>query len=323
MGGTMWVESPAELAAAHSAARGGPGSSFHFTVHTVATTAGPVHSYQKVADYASLQGKRVLIVDDNATSRRILMLQTQRWGMIPRETAFPREALAWVQHGEPFDLVLLDYQMPEMDGVMLAQALRALVPATTLPIMLLSSLGQRETDADDNLFAAFLIKPIKAAQLYNVLMGIFSTVAAVPVLTTGPSLFDGTLGARSPLRILLAEDNAVNQKLALRMLERLGYRADVAGNGLEVLDAVQRQPYDVILMDVQMPEMDGLDATRRVREKVAPENQPRIIAMTANALKEDRETCLAAGMNDYLSKPIRVEELVMALQQSACKSRSA
>jgi CheY-like chemotaxis protein len=123
------------------------------------------------------------------------------------------------------------------------------------------------------------------------------------------------MGERLPLRILLAEDNAVNQKLALRLLERMGYRADVAGNGAEVLDALRRQTYDVVLMDVQMPEMDGLEATRAIHWEWARPQRPRIIAMTANAMKEDRAACLAAGMDDYLSKPIRVEELVSALNK--------
>jgi CheY-like chemotaxis protein len=151
--------------------------------------------------------------------------------------------------------------------------------------------------------------------LYNTLVEVF--VAGAGVRTQRPeedvqSEFDSTMGARLPLRILLAEDNATNQKLALLLLERLGYRADVAGNGLEALEALQRQRYDVVLMDVQMPEMDGLQATQAIRQRLPAAGQPYIIAMTANAMQGDRETCLAAGMDDYVSKPIAVQELVRA-----------
>jgi CheY-like chemotaxis protein len=166
-----------------------------------------------------------------------------------------------------------------------------------------------------------LLKPIKASQLYNVVVGIFAEKEPPReqrAEATKPQ-FDAEMGQRLPLRILLAEDNTVNQKLALRLLERMGYRADVAGNGLETIQALQRQPYDVVLMDVQMPEMDGLEATRRIRqlppEELHAGQQPRIIAMTANAMQEDRDACWEAGMDDYVSKPIRVDELIRALNQ--------
>ena len=273
----------------------------------------------------------MLIVDDNATNRRILVLQAQSWGMQPRDTASPAEALNWirarVRDGDPFDVAVLDMLMPDMDGVMLAHEIRRsegegdVTPAAPMPLVMLSSLSQRDfaAEEDKRLFDAYAAKPIKAAQLYDILLGIFSHEGQPVVVDKKshkekPSQFDGQMGTRLPLRILMAEDNAVNQKLGLRLLERLGYRADVAGNGLETLQALRRQTYDVVLMDVQMPEMDGLEATRVICEEWA-QQRPRIIAMTANAMKEDRTKCLAAGMDDYVSKPIRVEELIEALKK--------
>jgi CheY-like chemotaxis protein len=262
-------------------------------------------------------------VDDNATNRRTLTLQCQAWGMLPQDTAYPTEALDWIRQGVPFDVALLDMQMPDMDGLMLAAKIRQERDAQALPLVMLTSLGQQEADAEGIELAGFLTKPIKASQLYNVLVGLFAEgarlierrdVAAEPQ-------FDAGMGQRLPLRILLAEDNAINQQLALSFLERLGYRADVVANGLEALLSLRRQPYDVVLMDVHMPEMDGLEATRRIRQEFVPEAQPRIIAMTAGAMREDREACLAAGMEDYISKPVQVGELVTAL--SKCQPRLA
>jgi CheY-like chemotaxis protein len=260
-----------------------------------------------------LSGKRILIVDDNATNRRILAAQSAKWGMTSRDTASPLEAIRWVEDGEPFDLAILDMHMPELDGVELAKRIRS--RDAKIPLVLFSSLGRREAgvDAESNLFAAYLSKPIKQSQLFDTLAGIFTESRSRQVRTEADRVkLDPEFAARHPLKILLAEDNAVNQKLAMRILEQMGYRADVASNGLEAVESIERQAYDVILMDVQMPEMDGLDATRNIRklEKIA---QPRIVAMTANAMEGDREMCLAAGMDDYISKPIRVNELVDAL----------
>jgi PAS domain S-box-containing protein len=307
MGGEMWVESEGVP---------GRGSTFHFTIQAAPTSAVKVRPAAQ-RDQPELRGRNILIVDDNATSRRILTLQTQGWGMLPRATGSPQEALTWVRQGDPFDLAILDLHMPEMDGITLAGSLRALRNGEKLPLILLSSLGGNAGELQTDLFAACLIKPIRSSALFDVLLGIFTSqpirpgqnVPAKPVL-------DPDMASRHPLRILLAEDNAVNQKLALRLLSQMGYRADVAANGLEAVQAVERQPYDVVLMDVQMPEMDGLDATRRICASCAGGQRPRIIAMTASAMQGDREACLAAGMDDYLSKPIRVEELVAALQRS-------
>ena len=303
MGGTMWAASP------------GPekGSTFSFLI-TVARAQVPerktsrdMHGIQP-----ALQGKRVLIVDDNATNRRILMLQTQKWGMVPRETESPREALRWLKRGETFDLAILDLQMPEMDGVMLTRQLRQLKDVHALPVVLLTSLGRKEVGAEELDFSAYLTKPLKPSALFDALAGIFARNLVTPRAAPARALMDPDMANRHPLRILLAEDNAVNQKLALRLLEQMGYRADVASNGLEAVESLERQTYDLILMDVQMPEMDGLDATRAIR-KLKIKKQPRIVAMTANAMQGDREMCLAAGMDDYISKPIRVAELSQSL----------
>jgi len=216
-----------------------------------------------------------------------------------------------------------------MDGLMLAKRIRSLESGRDLPLIMLTSLGQRDFDMRGVQFAAFLHKPIKASQLYNALLSIFTEAEQArpglkPAEATG-IVFDALLGERLPLHILLAEDNTVNQRLALRLLGRRGYRADVAGNGLEVLEALQRQRYDVILMDVQMPEMDGLEATRSIHRDVPARQRPRIIAMTANAMQGDREECLAAGMDDYLTKPIQVKALHEALERAglAAKRRAA
>jgi CheY-like chemotaxis protein/HPt (histidine-containing phosphotransfer) domain-containing protein len=267
-----------------------------------------------------LTGKRLLIVDDNATNRSILTLQTQPWGMLPYAYASGQEALAQVQAGVPLDVAILDMQMPDMDGLMLAQQLRRYQNAQQLPLVMLTSLGRRDMDTQGVEFAALLHKPIKPSQLYNALISIFAEQEQAGHLLTPPEAtgvqFDARLGQRLPLRILLAEDNTVNQKLALRLLERMGYRADVAGNGLEALEALQRQSYDVILMDVQMPEMDGLEASRAIHEGWPAEQRPRIVAMTANAMQGDREECLAAGMEDYLTKPIQITALQEALERA-------
>jgi CheY-like chemotaxis protein/HPt (histidine-containing phosphotransfer) domain-containing protein len=184
-------------------------------------------------------------------------------------------------------------------------------------LILCSSLGRREAKTEQLHLAAFLNKPLKQSQLFDALAAIFVGAAAPAAREPTTPTMDPGMAQRLPLRILLAEDNAVNQKLALRLLSQMGYRADVAGNGLEAIQALERQAYDVILMDVQMPEMDGLEASRQICGRWSAGQRPRIIAMTANAMQGDREMCLAAGMDDYLSKPIRVSELVAALTKSA------
>ena len=310
MGGRMWVESEP-----------GQGSTFHFTIVAPAAPIQP-HIYLH-ADQPYLRGRRVLIVDDNATNRRILTEQTRSWGMHPVAVASAQEALERLRTDEPFDIAILDMHMPEMDGLTLAREIRRLPGGAQLPLVMLSSLGHRPAGEEEGLFAAHLTKPVKASQLYNALVEVLEGRPVVLRERRPEVAFDREMGQRHPLRILLAEDNVVNQKVALRILERLGYRADVVANGKEVLEALQRQSYDVVLMDVQMPEMDGVEATQRIREEWPPEEQPRIVAMTAHALAGDRERLLAAGMDDYISKPVRVEELVAALQRCQPLPRAA
>jgi len=273
-----------------------------------------------LAPQIDMRGKRVLIVDDNATNRKILTMQTAAWGMTSRATESPAEALAWIQRGEPFDIAVLDHQMPQMSGTMLAAEIRKWCDAQALPLILSSSLG-RDKAADSELFAAFLPKPIRASQLYDTLIGVLAQdqYSATGANQTVQSEFDAEMGSRLPLRILVAEDHPTNQKLIALMLGRLGYRADMVSNGLEALAALESTPYDVVLMDVQMPEMDGLEATRQIRGRWPAGTGPRIVAMTANVMKEDRDACTAAGMNDYLSKPILVDELIATL--SRCRPK--
>jgi CheY-like chemotaxis protein/HPt (histidine-containing phosphotransfer) domain-containing protein len=259
-----------------------------------------------------LAGKRILIVDDNATNREIVTRHARSWSMEPVAVERPAEALELIAKGEPFDVAVLDMMMPEMDGLALAGEIRQHRSESELPLLLLTSLGRLPQLQSKGVFSAQLAKPLKASQLYNTLLQLLTAGKAGE--ETMEAVTDGK-HARSALRILLAEDNAMNQKVALRLLERLGYRADVANNGLEAIEALEQKPYDVVLMDVQMPELDGLDATRRICEQWPAESRPYIVAMTANALPEDREACFAAGMNDYVAKPIRAEELAAALKR--------
>lgn len=313
MDGRLWVESPGVP---------GKGTTFHLVLPVEPVALPVVTRHELRQQQPQLAGRRLLAVDDNDTNRRILVLQGQSWGMLVRDSRRPQEALEWIKRGDPFDAAILDMQMPDMDGVMLAQEIRAQRPH--LPLLLFTSLGRRETGAASDLFTAQISKPMKPSQLYDALMTIFD---AQPVTErkdeeTMPGRLDAGMAQRLPLKILLAEDNAVNQKVALRLLERLGYGAEVVGNGVEAVAAVQRQEYDVVLMDVQMPEMDGLEASRRIKQGGGIASGPRIIALTADAMQGDRERCLAAGMDDYITKPIRVEALVAALAETRPHSRS-
>jgi len=308
MGGRMWAQSDGP----------GKGSTFSFTINVPTAAHSPARQRDFVGAQPELEGRRVLVVGDNATNRRILSLQTAKWGMQSADTESPQEALRWVERGDAFDLAILDMHVPEMDGVALARQIRE--RRANLPLVLFSSLGRREAGDADKLFDAFLGKPIHQSQLFDTLVGLLAGDAA-PKSAAAPAKarLDPAMAARHPLRILLAEDNVVNQKLALRLLQQMGYRADVASNGIEAIECVERQTYDVILMDVQMPEMDGLEATRQITAKWPAKERPRILAMTANAMQGDREMCIAAGMDDYLTKPIRVDQLVEALNQVSAR----
>ena len=303
MGGTMWADSEP-----------GKGSTFCFTVQAESAPP-PVRAYLDEIQPV-LKDKRVLVVDDNTTNHIIVARHVEMWQMQPVSAYTPEEALDMLRRGEAFDIAILDMQMPDMDGIGLAQAIRDLGSAASrLPLVLLTSLGQRDPRPEMEIFAGFLTKPMKPSALFDMLVSIFTgqPVRVQARKGTKSSTFDAGMARKQPLRILVAEDNAINQKLALAVLERLGYRADVAANGVEALHALERQAYDVVLMDMQMPEMDGLEATRRLRQDLLPAQQPHVIAMTANAMQSDREECLRAGMDDYISKPVRIEALVQAL----------
>jgi PAS domain S-box-containing protein len=289
----------------------GEGSTFRLRFRAMPATDGSLAA-APTREPGILAGRRVLIVDDNATNRRILVAQTKRWEMVPMAAADGAEALAIVAAEEPIDVALLDLNMPELDGLALAERLRLARPTPPIPVIILSSIGSH--DLRDAPVVGTLTKPVKPSALHDAL----ADALGAGVSDAKPARAAAARpGDAQPLRILLAEDNAVNRKLALKLLEQLGYVPDVAANGLEAVEAVEATPYDVVLMDVQMPELDGLEATRRIRASRLPHQQPRIVAMTANAMAGDREACLAAGMDDYVSKPIRPPELAAALSKVA------
>lgn len=311
MGGEIWVESNAD-----------EGTTFYFTI--VAQSVIDNAAKKVDAPQSELAGKRVLIVDDNFTNRQILDKQASSWGMLTRVTESAQAALNLLHQGEQFDLAIVDMQMPEMDGASLAIEVHQLAPYRTLPMVMMTSLDRHEVSQQviEENFAAYLNKPVKQSQLLHTIINILSTQkVSYQQRTSENSPIDHHLADQLPLRILLAEDNSTNQKIALQLLKRMGYRADVAGNGLEVLEALHRQTYDVVLMDVHMPEMNGLTATRQICQEWLPAARPQIIAMTASAMQGDRQLCLEAGMNEYISKPIRVDELVRVLRQ--CQPRNS
>ena len=325
MGGRIWVES-----------QSGVGSNFQFEIPMHAVLTRPVA--WSSSGQQQLAGKRVLVVDDNATNRRIVDLQTTRWGMHPVSVASGEQALALLASGEYFDAALLDVQMPVMDGYELAGRIRAHFSATQLPILVLTSQGTDVAQSAKLGVAQTLAKPVKSAHLMAALLKALDRPIH-PVQRQGtlpqpaaPSSMDSPVVQSSdakpklahnyPLRILLAEDNLVNQRVAQLILQGLGYTIEVAGNGRIALERLLQASgsstaFDAVLMDVQMPEMDGLEATRRIRADLPACAQPQIIAMTANAMEGDREQCLAAGMDDYLSKPIKPASLAQAIQAAA------
>ncbi|MGA9099167.1 MAG: response regulator [Methanotrichaceae archaeon] len=289
MGGRIWVESEE-----------GKGSIFHFTIKAMADSESgkvPVEHQRKLAK------RSVLIVDDNKTIRGILAHQTQSWGMIPIIASSGYEALDRVQKGVIPDVAILDVGMPDMDGIKLAEMIRR--NQRNLPIIMLTSLGHH---IPPGLSAASLAKPIKPMQLYDTLAGLFDGRP----LQTQEHIQVVNHASITPLRILLAEDNVSSQMITQGMLKKLGYRADIVSNGIEVIQALERQPYDVVLMDLKMPEMDGFEATREIRQRW-PNGGPRVIAITAYALDGCKEKCLEAGMEGYIGKPVRMDELREAL----------
>ena len=298
MGGKIWVESTE-----------GRGSSFFFEIEAPVAPAErkPFASGRVPA----LAGRRVLVVDDNATNCRVLCQQMIGWGIAPRAVASGQEALAVLGQSLSYDLVLVDFEMPGMDGAALTAEIRRTRPAAQLPVALLSLPGCKRVPAGPD-YAGSISKPVKISALFDLLLGVIQGNQSRPIPTVSTTL----LAEEHPLAILLAEDNPVNQRVASLMLQRLGYRADVASNGREAVEAVARRGYDLILMDVQMPEMDGLQATRAICARYPEAERPRIVAMTANASVSDRDACMASGMSDFLTKPVRVDDLLKALRET-------
>jgi PAS domain S-box-containing protein len=334
MNGTIHVESVL-----------GIGSTFHFTIEADVLSPEQLATMVQQGEYeqkepylsdeslAVLGGRRVLIVDDSITSRAILRRQAVAWGMVPQITTSPGEAVERfrkeLSQGRAFDLVILNLYSPEYNSVMLAQALSQEILLShkepTIPLVIITSIDKwvTTTQHSEVAVAAFLTRPIRPLQLQDTLVRIFSGqrlddqnhCRAQKIETSLASLRAAIPPTHASLRILLAEDNLGSQKVALNFLGLIGFQADVATNGLAVLEALKEQRYDIVFMDVQMPEMDGLEVTRHIRNTVQSDQQPWIIAMTAHVMEGDRERFLRAGMNDYISKPVWIESLVEALRR--------
>lgn len=285
----------------------GVGSTFHLSV-LLRPRPGAAHVPPIPP---GLAGRSALVVDDNATSRRSLRAQVEAWGMVARESALPDEALERVRGGACYDIAIVDMTMPGMTGLVLAAALRKCPAGRHLPVILLTDLGWRPPRTTEPSIAGYLTKPVKTNGLRD---AVSSALGLAPPLSTPYQRNSGAGGDDRQLRVLLAEDNATNQYVGRMMLTKLGHRVDVVGNGREALHAVLRADFDVVLMDMHMPEMDGLEATRRIRAELLAGSQPAIIAMTANVSLEDRLACTRAGMDGYLAKPVRALELRAALR---------
>lgn len=302
MKGKIWFESEEEK-----------GTTFNFTI-----IAEEVPSIPKVylkGIIPQLKGKVVLIVDDNQTNRKILKIQFENWGMKAYETAFPEESLRWIQAGQHFDLAIIDYQMPNLNGIELSRKIRELAEKNSLnnaafPIIILTSIAHREDESilTELFITHYLFKPIRQSQLYDAVTSLFGVEATQKRIEKYFSI-DSSYGKKLPIKILLAEDNAINQKVALRMIEKFGFKADAVSNGIEVLEALKKIKYDLIFMDIHMPEMDGIEATNKIITEIPVDEQPVIIAMTADIFDDIREKCANVGMQDFISKPVKVSEL--------------
>jgi CheY-like chemotaxis protein len=317
MGGRMWVDSIPQK-----------GSTFHFSLPVEAAAETPKTTLMGAQPL--LANLKLLLVDDNSTNCRILSMQTAKWGMLPQVVQSGAQALERLRAGEKFDLAILEFRVPDMDGTTLAGEIRKLPQAAHLPLVLLSPLGSHHLNPDpaSSLFTGYLTKPLKPVQLHETLVRVVSGAKPAPApIQAATNKLDPTLASRLPLRVLLCDDNAINQKVATRLLQQMGYKATVAANGVEALKAIDQQKYDLVFMDVMMPEMGGIEATQiiRQRQKRLPEfpnykSPIVIVAMTASAMQGDREKCLAAGMDDYLSKPVRPEDVRKIIERWAAKA---
>ncbi len=304
MGGSIWVESDA-----------GKGATFHFIVKAKSAVASAPPPWQD--PQALLAGKRLLIVAHNSTNRQIMTHRAAQWGMVAETAPTSREALEIIKSGQTFDVAILDLQMPDLDGLALAEQIRKRPANKNLALTLLSSVRLRGDDPrPGNVgISVFIYKPIRPEQLLDALYRALNIQLPREKKAPAAPTFDGDFAKRLPLRLMLADDNPINQKVGLSVLQKLGYRAELANNGLEVIQALEQKTFDIIFLDVQMPEMDGLETARQICQRWVTDKRPRIIAMTGNALLGDREKCLAAGMDDYISKPVRIAELQAALER--------
>ncbi len=296
MGGTIKVDSKV-----------GIGSSFYFTIQVQANADDEV--FRKIEMAKDLIGKFVLLVDDNRTNLKIQQLQFRKWGVETAAYEKPEDALQFMlSTARRPNLAVVDMQMPDMDGDLFTQKLRQHFSKAELPIVMLTSLGTMPGAMQRELYSAFITKPARQSQLYYTVSRLLSTQAR-QAKELGPNSVEiAPDNFRKDLRILVAEDNLINQKVAKGILNNIGFQAEVVTNGLEVMQMLQQQEYDVIFMDMQMPEMDGIEATKALRSK-ALHRQPIVIAMTANAMSEAREICLQAGMNDYIAKPVKINDI--------------
>ncbi len=304
MGGKIWAESET-----------GKGSTFHLVLRTQASRTPLPDTVAAPGD--KLKAKKILVVEDSASNRKAFA-QYARWASADlRAVASSKEALDLVSGGERFDAIVLDLQLPEMDGLTLAQFVRRVPGCEATPILLMTDVRLRSDDRRPSAIGVslFIYKPLRPAQIFDALVRAVENMPRTEKKAPVSSEFDATMAERLPLRLLLADDNIINQKVGVKMLQRLGYRPEVAANGVEVLKLLEQQPFDLIFLDVQMPEMDGFEAARRIHAQWPDPRRPRMVAMTGNALEGDREKCLEAGMDDYVAKPVRITELQSVLER--------
>lgn len=300
MGGNVWVESKV-----------GRGSTFFFSIKLQTSGVGKTKLYVR-GQIPELKNNRVLIVDDNETNRHIFTLQFESWGMIPTTARSGQEALEIIHEmEEPFDLAVVDMQMPAMDGLELGKHIKDIPFKGEIPMIMLTSLG-KINKLPTEIFDAQLSKPIKLAELFEEVLRVIAESRSRRSNIADHNI-DKQLADKLPLRILLAEDNVTNQDLVITLLGKMGYKIDAVDNGRKVLDMLERKKYDIILMDIQMPVMNGMEATRAICEKYDQNERPKIIAITANAMAGDRERYLSMGMVDYLPKPIKFKDVQSAL----------
>jgi CheY-like chemotaxis protein len=302
MGGSIQVNS-----------KPGAGATFTFTITT--RTGVQADTPAISGDISKHAGKKLLVVDDNLTNRTILKDQLAQWNLNATLAASGVEALNILAADSHYDLILTDMQMPYMDGIRLSTTIRERYPR--VPIILLSSIGDEYRKNYDDLFSAIMTKPIKQQAMFrHILSGLENRSRSAANGNSSPSRMSGQLAAEIPMRILIAEDNVINQQVIQYILQKLGYTPTIVPDGREAVDTASTINFDIILMDLQMPEIDGLEATRMIRGRAAG-HQPVIIALTANAMEGDEEECLQAGMNDYLGKPVKLEEVIDKLRKWA------